>query len=209
MVQSEKIYMVTEERDEKGIIPTLTRDEYNSLPSMVQNQCVCSVKFSNDGRTATVAKPNGEKFDAVKDAEQLDKARKYFQNLVNKNRNTTQRDIVFEKAQRSSNAMIRLINKDETIMTHARTLFSLMEEKRNKKGEVEYSYPIISMKIVAIKSDDNEIKIASSFDKDASYMNAPSHKVGRIFQTKRDVQVVNIYAPVQNAIAKIQNPDSE
>ena len=91
-------------------------------------------------------------------------------------------------------------------MNHAKTLFSLMEEKRNKKGEIEYSYPIIAMKIVAIKSDDNEIKIASSFDKDAPYMNAPSHKVGRIFQTKRDVQVVNIYAPVQNAIAEIQNP---
>jgi len=206
MTQSEKIFMPTEERDEKGIIPTLTREEYNSLPSMVQNQCVCSVKFSNDGRTATVTKANGEKFDKEKDAELLETSRKYFQNLVNKNRNTTQRDVVFEKAQRSSDAMIRLINKDETIMNHAKTLFSLMEEKRNKKGEVEYSYPIIAMKIVAIKSDDNEIKIASSFDKDASYMNAPSHKVGRIFQTKRDVQVVNIYAPVQNAIAEIQNP---
>ena len=135
MVQSEKIYLVTDERDSKGIIPTLTREDYESSPSMIQNLCVCSVKFSNDGRTATITKPNGQKFDAVKDAEQLDKARKYFQNLVNKNRETESRDTLFRNAERTADAIVQRINADSTIMTHVKALFGLNETKRNKKGE--------------------------------------------------------------------------
>ena len=85
-------------------------------------------------------------------------------------------------------------------------LYGILPPPLNDIKYFKVSILLITNTIVAIKSDDNEIKIASSFDRDAPYMNAPSHKVGRIFQTKRDVQVVNIYAPVQNAIAEIQNP---
>ena len=209
MVQKEKIYLVTEERDEKGMIPTLTREEYIISPSMIQNLCVCSVKFSNDGRTATITKPNGQKFDAVKDAEQLDKARKYFQNLVNKNRETESRDTLFRNAERTADAIVKRINADSTIMTHVKALFGLNETKRNKKGETTVVNPVISMKLVAIAGDDGQVQIAGSFDKDKKYKNANNHKVGRIFQTKREEQVTNIYAPVQSEIAKLLNPDSE